>query len=127
MSRWGRSWRRIEEVGLQVVGFATVTAGGFFLYVALGLGARTGGDADLRILAGAVGIATIVAGILAIARLREDLVGSILGGFTAAAFTIGAAQMTQPTAGWSVFYPAAAFGGLLVGFLAFRDGFRRSR
>lgn len=124
-SRWARLWDEFEELGLELVGLAIVIAGGVFLYIALGFGSRTGEDADLRILSGLVGVATVLAGILAMARVREDLVGAILGGFTAAAFTIGAAQRTQPTAGWSVFFPAAIFGGLLVGFLTFRSAFRK--
>jgi hypothetical protein len=126
-SRKRRLWDEIEVAGLRLVGFATMLAGGVFLYIALGFGTRTGEDSDLRILSGLVGIATVLAGLLAVARLREDLVGSMLGGFTAAAFTIGAAQTTQPNAGWGVFFPAAIFGGLLVGFLALRGAFRVTR
>jgi hypothetical protein len=89
------------------------------------LGEVTSVDVDLRLLAGAVGAATAVAGVLAILRLREDVVGAVLGALTAAAFTLGATSLLQPTSGWRVMYPAAIFGALLLGFLVFRRGFDR--
>jgi hypothetical protein len=98
--------------------------GGAFLYTALGFGHITSGDADLRVLAGGVGLATTLAGVLLFVRRRPDLVGTILGGSTAAAFALGAAQMTQPAASWSVMYPAAIYAALLLGFLAFRGALR---
>jgi hypothetical protein len=120
-------WRRVEELGLAVVGLATVVYGGWFLYIALGLGTETSSDTELRVLAGAIGTATTIAGVLTLARRREDLVGGILGAFTAAAFTLGATQLIQPDESWRVMYPAAIFGGLLFGYLAFRGAFRRRR
>jgi hypothetical protein len=126
-----RASRRAREgpphwqlLGLRAVGLLTALYGGWYLFIALGLGQATAGDADLRVLAGGVGAATVLAGLLALVRRREDLVGAILGGATAAAFALGAARMTQPDAQWGVLFPAAIFGGLLVGFLAFRDAFR---
>jgi hypothetical protein len=115
---------RLERGGLTATGVLTVLFGGWFLYIALGLGETTTGDPDLRLLAGGVGAATVVAGVLAVAGRREDLVGSILGALTAAAFTLGATQLIQPESGWRVMFPAAIFGGLLLGFLAFRGAFR---
>ena len=46
-------WRRVEEFGLAIVGLATVVYGGWFLYIALGLGTETSSDMELRVLAGA--------------------------------------------------------------------------
>ena len=66
-----------------------------------------------------------VAGVLAILRAREDVVRAVLGALTAAAFTLGATSLREPTSGWRVMYPAAIFGGSLLGFLAFRRGFDR--
>ena len=66
----------------------------------------------------------MLAGILALVRKREDLVGSIFGALTAAAFTLGAAQLIRPDQSWRVMFPAAVFGGLLLGFLSFRGAFR---
>ena len=94
-------------------------------YIALGFGAETSSDLDLRMLAGAVGTATVLAGILTLARRRSDLVGGVLGAFTAAAFTLGATQLLQPNQSWRVMFPAAIFGALLFGYLAFRGAFRR--
>ena len=91
-------WRRVEDLGLAIIGLATVVYGG---------------------------TATTIAGVLTLARRREDLVGGILGAFTAAAFTLGATQLIQPDETWRVMYPAAIFGGLLFGYLAFRGAFRR--
>jgi hypothetical protein len=121
------SWHRAEEIGLAIVGAISILYAGWFEYIALGLGEVTSVDVDLRVLAGAVGIATAVAGVLAILRLREDVVGAVLGALTAAAFTLGATSLLQPTSGWRVMYPAAIFGALLLGFLVFRRGFDRPR
>jgi hypothetical protein len=119
------SWQRAEEIGLSAVGVAAVVYAGWFEFIASGLGEVTSADVDLRVLAGAVGVATAVAGVLAIVRIREDVVGAVLGALTAAAFTLGATSLLQPTSGWRVMYPAAIFGGLLLGFLVFRRGFDR--
>ena len=121
------SWHRAEEIGLAIVGVVSILYAGWFEYIALGLGEVTSVDVDLRLLAGAVGAATAVAGVLAILRLREDVVGAVLGALTAAAFTLGATSLLQPTSGWRVMYPAAIFGALLLGFLVFRRGFDRPR
>jgi hypothetical protein len=121
------SWHRAEEIGLAIVGAISILYAGWFEYIALGLGEVTSVDVDLRVLAGAVGVATAVAGVLAILRLREDVVGAVLGALTAAAFTLGATSLLQPTSGWRVMYPAAIFGALLLGFLVFRRGFDRPR
>ena len=127
MSERPSAWHRAEETGLAIVGIASVVYAGWFEYIALGLGEVTSGDVDLRVLAGAVGVATAVAGVLAILRLREDVVGAVLGALTAAAFTVGTASLLQPTSGWRVMYPAAIYGALLLGFLVFRRGFDRPR
>jgi hypothetical protein len=121
------SWHRAEDIGLAIVGGISILYAGWFEYIALGLGEVTSVDVDLRLLAGAVGAATAVAGVLAILRLREDVVGAVLGALTAAAFTLGATSLLQPTSGWRVMYPAAIFGALLLGFLVFRRGFDRRR
>jgi len=121
------SWHRAEDIGLAIVGGISILYAGWFEYIALGLGEVTSVDVDLRLLAGAVGAATAVAGVLAILRLREDVVGAVLGALTAAAFTLGATSLLQPTSGWRVMYPAAIFGALLLGFLVFRRGFDRPR
>ena len=121
------SWQRAEEIGLAIVGVVSILYAGWFEYIALGFGEVTSVDVDLRVLAGAVGVATAVAGVLAILRLREDVVGAVLGALTAAAFTLGATSLLQPTSGWRVMYPAAIFGALLLGFLVFRRGFDRPR
>jgi len=118
-------WRRVEDLGLAAVGLATVLYGGWFVYIDLGFGAETSSDLDLRMLAGAVGTATVLAGILTLARRRSDLVGGVLGAFTAAAFTLGATQLLQLNQSWRVMFPAAIFGALLFGYLAFRGAFRR--
>ena len=117
-------WRNAERIGLAFVGIGAVLYGGWFLYVAFGFGTVTSSDPDLRILSGGIGVATVLAGILALVRKREDLVGSIFGALTAAAFTLGAAQLIQPDQSWRVMFPAAVFGGLLLGFLSFRGAFR---
>lgn len=127
MSERSTSWQRAEEIGVSAVGVAAVVYAGWFEYIALGLGEVTSVDMDLRVLAGAVGVATAVAGVLAILRVREDVVGAVLGALTAAAFTLGATSLLQPTSGWRVMYPAAIFGALLLGFLVFRRGFDRPR
>lgn len=127
MSERPSQWHRAEEIGLAIVGVVSLAYAGWYVYIALGLGEVTSVDVDLRVLAGAVGVATAVAGVLAILRLREDVVGAVLGALTAAAFTLGAASLLQPTSGWRVMYPAAIFGGLLLGFLVFRRGFDRPR
>jgi hypothetical protein len=127
MSERPTSWQRAEEIGLAAVGVAAVVYAGWFEYIALGLGEVTSVDMDLRVLAGAVGAATAVAGVLALLRLREDVVGAVFGALTAAAFTIGATSLLQPTSGWRVMYPAAIFGAMLLGFLVFRRGFDRPR
>lgn len=114
-------------MGLQLVGVATIVVGLAFATITVGLGPRTAGDVELRILSGALAAATVTAGVLTLFRLREDLVGSVLGAFTAGAFTIAIAQSTRATADWSLFYPAATYGGLLFGFLAFRGAFRTRR
>lgn len=119
------TWSRVERLGLTATGVLALLYGGWFLYIALGLGESTSGDPDLRILSAGVGVATVLAGALAVTKTREDLVGSILGALTAAAFTLGATQLIQPDAGWRVMFPAAIFAGLLLGFLAFRRGFHR--
>ena len=117
------TWRRLEQGGLTATGVLAVVYGGWFLYIASGLGETTSDDPDLRVLAGGIGAATVLAGALAIVRKRADLVGSVLGALTAAAFTLGATQLLQPESGWRVMFPAAIFGGLLLGFLAFRGAF----
>ena len=98
------SWHRAEDIGLAIVGGISILYAGWFEYIALGLGEVTSVDVDLRLLAGAVGAATAVAGVLAILRLREDVVGAVLGALTAAAFTLGATSLLQPTSGWRVMY-----------------------
>lgn len=127
MSERPTSWQRAEEIGLAAVGVVALVYAGWFEYIALGLGEVTSVDVDLRVLSGAVGAATAVAGVLAILRLREDVVGAVFGALTAAAFTIGATSLLQPTSGWRVMYPAAIFGTLLLAFLVFRRGFDRPR
>jgi hypothetical protein len=121
-----RLWTNADTLGLNVVAFATVLYAGWFLYIALGLGSVTAIDLELRILAGGVGAAMAIAAALMFLRRREDIVAATLGAFTAASFALGVAQMTQPDAAWRVLFPAALFGGLLVGFLAFRGAFRQS-
>ena len=78
MSERPTSWQRSEEIGLAAVGVAAVVYAGWFEYVALGFGEVTSVDMDLRVLAGAVGVATAVAGALAVLRVREDVVGAVL-------------------------------------------------
>lgn len=124
-SRLALAWTAVETFGLNLVALATVLYAGWFLYIAFGLGTVTGADVELRILAGAVGASMAIVGVLMFARRREDLVAAALGAFTAASFGLGAAQMTQPDTSWRVLFPAAIFGGLLFGFLAFRGAFRR--
>lgn len=118
-------WTGVEALGLNLVAAGAVLYAGWFLYIALGLGTTTAADPELRILAGGLGAAVAVTGVLMFLRRREDLVGAALGAFTAAAFALGAAQMTQPDSAWRVLFPAAIFGSLLFGFLAFRGAFRR--
>jgi hypothetical protein len=128
-SRRQRPVQALDERGdarLNVVALATVLCAGWFLYIALGLGSVTAIDLELRILAGGVGAALAIAAVLVFLRRREDLVAATLGAFTAASFALGVAQMTQPDAAWRVLFPAALFGGLLFGFLAFRGAFRKS-
>jgi hypothetical protein len=117
-------WPRLEPRGLSLVGVIAALVGLGWL----GIAANPSPDAqvagEFRPFAAAVGVATLGAGILAVFRLREDLVVSILGALTGASFAVAVALTTRPGSTWSVFWSATVFGGLFLGVVAFRGAFR---
>jgi drug/metabolite transporter (DMT)-like permease len=121
-----RRWPRIERYGLAAVAILDLVIGAAWLAIAANPSPEAQVAGDFRPFAAAVGLATIVAGGLAAARRREDLVVSILGGLAGASFAVALALTTLPETRWSVFSAATIYGGLVAGVLAFRGAFDRT-
>ena len=117
----------IERRGLAAVGVASLIVGIAWLAIAVDPRPEARVAVEFRPFAAAVGLATLLAGALMILRRREELVMSVIGGLTGAAFAVGTALLTRPETKWTVYSASVVFGALLLGALMFRGGFERKR
>jgi peptidoglycan/LPS O-acetylase OafA/YrhL len=117
----------IERRGLVAVGVASLIVGVAWLAIAVDPRPEARVAFEFRPFAAAVGLATLLAGALMILRRREELVMSVIGALTGAAFAVGTALLTRPETKWTVYAASVVFGALLLGALMFRGGFDRRR
>ena len=117
----------VEQRGLVAVGVASLIVGVAWLAIAVDPRPEARVAVDFRPFAAAIGLATLLAAALMILRRREELVMSVIGGLTGAAFAVGTALLTRPETKWTVYSASVVFGALLLGALMFRGGFDRKR
>ena len=123
----GRPGGAIERRGLVAVGVAGLIVGVAWLAIAVDPRPEARVALEFRPFAAAIGLATLLAAALMIMRRREELVMSVIGGLTGAAFAVGTALLTRPETKWTVYSASVVFGALLLGALMFRGGFDRKR
>ena len=126
-NRLKERWPALEREALSVVGIAALIVAFGWFAVAVNPDRNAQAADDFRPFAAALGLATAVAGALAVLRRREDLVVSVLGGLTGASFAVATALATLPETKWTIFTSATLYGSLLLGVLAFRGGFGQSK